>query len=184
MPAQLPRAPLFACMSSDNPDEGIAACTAIIQSESESPGNRARAFDSRGKLYAVRKGDNDRAIVDYDEAIKLNPDFFNAWYDRGNAYHAKGDYDRAIQDYDEAIKRFAPLIPLLGVEVFNDRGKAYSMKGDHYRAIEDYDEAIKLNPNYAPAIYNRGIARRALGDVSGGDADITRAKQIAPNIGQ
>ena len=50
------------------------------------------------------KGDNDRAIFDYDEAIRLDPKHAVAFYGRGNAWLAKGDNDRAIADYGEAIR--------------------------------------------------------------------------------
>ena len=44
------------------------------------------------------------AIQDYDEAIRLNPNYADAYYNRGLAYGAKGDQDRAIQDLNEAIR--------------------------------------------------------------------------------
>ena len=46
----------------------------------------------------------DRAIQDYDQAIRLNPNYASAFNNRGLAYVNKGDNDRAIQDYDQAIK--------------------------------------------------------------------------------
>jgi tetratricopeptide (TPR) repeat protein len=48
--------------------------------------------------------DRGRAIQNYDQSIKLNPNSAPAFDSRGDAYHTKGDYDRAIQDYDRAIK--------------------------------------------------------------------------------
>jgi hypothetical protein len=50
--------------------------------------------------------------------------------------------------------------------------------------IESRDErAIRLNPNLAEAFYNRGLAKRAKGDSAGGDADIAKAKQLNPSVG-
>jgi tetratricopeptide (TPR) repeat protein len=51
-------------------------------------------------------------------------------------------------------------------------------------AIRDYDQAIKLRPDYAEALYNRGFAKKANGDMSGGDTDIAAARKINPDIGK
>ena len=40
-----------------------------------------------------------------------------------------------------------------------------------YGAIADYTKAIKLNPNYADAYYNRGVAKSNLQDYDGAIAD-------------
>ena len=49
-------------------------------------------------------GRYDKAIADYDEAIRLNPNDASAYYERGQAWHSKDDLDKAIADYDEAIR--------------------------------------------------------------------------------
>jgi Tfp pilus assembly protein PilF len=53
----------------------------------------------------LNKGDNDRAIADYNEAIRRDPNSALAFDNRGTAYLKKGDNDRAIADYNEAIRR-------------------------------------------------------------------------------
>ena len=50
------------------------------------------------------KRDNDRAIADYNEAIRLDPKSALAFRDRGVAYSYKRDNDRAIANYNEAIR--------------------------------------------------------------------------------
>ena len=60
--------------------------------------------------HDYQKSDYDRAIQDYNGAIRLDPTFDRAWNDRGAAYFVKGDYDRAIQDLNEAI-RLNPMHP-------------------------------------------------------------------------
>lgn len=52
----------------------------------------------------VTRANTSGAIKDYDEAIKLDPKFANAFNSRGSAYFEKGQYDRAILDYDQAIR--------------------------------------------------------------------------------
>ncbi len=57
-----------------------------------------------GGLAYDAKNNHDRAIADFNEAIRLNPKYTFAFNNRGNAYDAKNDHDRAIADYTEAIR--------------------------------------------------------------------------------
>jgi tetratricopeptide (TPR) repeat protein len=138
----------------------ISGCTTLIQSGRETQSNLAVSFVDRGIAYKD-KGEIDRAIHDYDEAIRLKPDDATAFHNRGNAYKAKREVDRAIQDYDQAIR----LQPFFTAS-FLSRGNAYQVKGDYDRAIEDYDRAIYLEPAYADAFnarcWTRAIANTEL----------------------
>ena len=52
----------------------------------------------------------ERAIADYDPAIKQNPNAATSFNNRGTAYYFKRDFDRAIADFNEAIRRGRGLI--------------------------------------------------------------------------
>jgi tetratricopeptide (TPR) repeat protein len=158
-------------------DEAIAACTRAINSGRSRGHDLAGLHVNRGVEYN-HKGDNDRAIGDYNEAIRLDPKLAFAYSNRGNAYSAKGDRDRAITDYTEAIR----LDPKYA-HAYNNRGDEYRRKGDNDRAITDLTEAIRLDPKYAQAYCNRGLVKRAQGDATGANTDIDKAKQLTPNIG-
>jgi tetratricopeptide (TPR) repeat protein len=58
--------------------------------------------NGRGNALS-KKGDDNKAIIDYDEAIRLDPKFAPAYNDRGLVWYRKGDYDKAIADYDEVV---------------------------------------------------------------------------------
>ena len=57
---------------------------------------------NRGVAYGA-KGDFDKAIADYTEAVRLSPGFPDACDRRGKTYAAKGKLDMAIADYTEAM---------------------------------------------------------------------------------
>jgi len=112
-------------------------------------GNSAEQKIARGAKSAM-KGQFDRAIADFDEAIRLNPSA-DAFYNRGNAYAELGQYDRAIADFDKAIR----LNPK-SVAAIEKRAAVIAMKsergGEQTGASADVDEAIRLNPNFTSAI--------------------------------
>jgi lipoprotein NlpI len=136
--------------------------------------NEAVAFYNRGNAYAA-KAQYDRAIEDFDQAIRLDPKYALALYDRGIAYGAKGQYDRAIEDFDQAIA----LDPKYAV-VFDGRGVAYAKKAQYDRAIEDFDQAIALDPKYALAFYSRGVAYAAKAQYDRAIEDFDQAIRLAP----
>src|SRR5262245_58526143 len=85
-------------------EQVIAGCTEIIINPSgESDKDLAVAHHNRGLALDLRN-EHDRAIQDFDEAIRLRPDYAQAYFGRGVAYFFKGEYDRSIKDYDEAIR--------------------------------------------------------------------------------
>ena len=79
----------------------------------------AKAFDNRGNVFNNNR-QYDRAIEDYNEAIRLDPKFSQAWRDRGAAFYFKKDYAKAIENYDEAIR-----LDPTSARAFTNRGAAY-----------------------------------------------------------
>src|ERR1039457_4682831 len=106
----------------------------------------------------------------YGAAIRLKPDYAEAFNNRGVARYQKGDVEGALQDYGEAI-RLKPDY----ADAFNNRGIARAAKGDLERALQDYNEAIRIKPDYADAFSNRGVARRGKGDLEGALQDYGEA---------
>jgi tetratricopeptide (TPR) repeat protein len=129
---------------------------------------------ARGFAYGA-KGSIDRAIAEYDDAIRFDSKDAVAYNNRGLAYRSIGFNDRAIADYTEAIKLDAKYI-----EAHNNRGLAYSAKGDNDRAIADYSEVIRLDPKFVGAYNNRGFAYAAKGDYDHAIVEYGEAIRAAP----
>lgn len=157
-------------------DQQIGGCTALIQSGTFTGHVLALIFSNRGAAHK-NKGETDRAIQDYDQAIKLDPNDTAAYINRGGANESKRQYDRAIQDYDQAIK----LEPSYALAYFG-RGNAYSGKGETDRAIQNFDQVIKLNPKYDSAFINRGSAYSRKSQYDRAIQDYDQAIKLNPNV--
>jgi tetratricopeptide (TPR) repeat protein len=154
-------------------DAALAACTRAIRSGTYTGRVLALAYSNRGVEWKAR-GDVARAIADYDEAVKHDPQQPAAFNNRGLAHASKSDYDRALADYDEAIR----LNPKYAAAL-NNRGLAYFRKGQHQRAIADYDEAIRLEPD-AVRLNNRGNAYASRGQLDRAVQDFDEALALDP----
>ena len=110
------------------------------------------AYGFRGIAYD-ELGQYQRAIEDYNEVIRLKPDFSEViYYLRGDVYTILGNYNQAIKDYNKAIE----LNPQ-HADVYVSRGVAYGKIGNYKQAIKDLNRAIELTPKYAVAYYDRAI---------------------------
>ena len=125
---------------------------------------------------AYQKDDYPKAIANYVEAIRLNPDDAQLYYMQGNAHRGQGQYEEAITDYDEAIQ----LLPDYA-EAYYWRGRAKHLLEQYEEAITDYDEAIQLLPDYAEAYYWRGRAKHLLEQYEEAIADYDEATRLDPN---
>ena len=95
-------------------------------------------------VYLAEKGRYEQAIIQFNKAIDLEPDYREAYYARGLAYYDKGDCRGAIADYTKAVELNSDL-----VRVYLDRGIAYKRCGDEAHALADFKKCLELsNDNY------------------------------------
>ena len=81
----------------------------------------------------------ERAIEDYDEAIRLDPQLANAYLGRGVASGALGQYERALQDLDEAIR-----LDPQNTAAYAGRALVHTLLGKDVEAQQDVDRAVEL----------------------------------------
>jgi tetratricopeptide (TPR) repeat protein len=98
-------------------------------------------------------GLTDRATVDYDNAIRLDPANQRAYLDRGTLLAARAhNYRRAIADFNRALE-----LEPTNANALIARGDAYSQVGDFAPALADLDRAIVLEPGHAHPLVVRGV---------------------------
>ena len=132
----------------------------------------ARAYFSVG--YLLIKPED--AIAAYDQAIRLKPDYAEAYSNRGNEKNALGRHEDAIADCNQAVR----LKPDLA-EAYNNRGNAKGDLGRHEDAIADYKQAIRLKPDLAEAHNNRGKVKSKLGQHEDAITDYDEATRLKPD---
>lgn len=188
----------FQRLAEQHPDEGI-----------EFPSQYAAAFRARGGTYRSR-GEYEKAIADYNEAIRLDPAEATARNGRAMAYMELERWKEALADLNEAI-RLDPnsdaayhnrgsvyehleqpkraladydkslQINAQGVVTWNNLGALYGTLGQYDKAIENLDEAIRIDPSYYAAFVNRGVAYRDKGDLQQALKDFDEALRLNPN---
>ena len=80
----------------------------------------------------------------YDEAIRLDPNYADAWNNKGIALNARASTMKPSKAYDRGHQARSQLCRSLEQQrpCSRDQGK-------YDEAIQAYDEAIRLDPNYA-----------------------------------
>jgi len=101
--------------------------------------------------------DSQKAVSLLKKAIQEDPQFAEAYNNRGNAYRDMKEYAMAMQDYNKAIG----LNPNLK-KAYNNRGNIYFDQRNFQMAIRDYNKAISIDDNYPLAFLNRGLAYHKL----------------------
>lgn len=128
---------------------------------------QAEEQNKRGMIF--------EAIENYNQAIRLDPKYAEAYLKRGLYYSKYGKKQKAIEDFDQAMR----LDPKLAASAYFNRGVARAGLKDLKGAIADYDQAMRLDPKLAPGVYfNRGLDRFSLGDKEGAITDMQKAADL------
>jgi len=99
-------------------------------------GQTAKEYNENGINYAESE-EYQLAIADYTRAIRIDPDYVDAYHNRGVAYGKLGNYEDAIADYT----RFLRINPDY-TAAYRNRGVAKKRAGLSY--CSDYKKACDL----------------------------------------
>ncbi len=135
----------------------------------------ALAHSQDGEVYS-KNGDYEKAIQEFNEALRLNPGLASAHYNRGEIYFQRGDYQQAIRDFTRTIG-LAPDYTF----AYYSRGVANERTGEIEEAILDFTHTVRLKPSYAPAYNDRARALYSLGHLREALRDSELAISVAPD---
>ncbi|MGD0140040.1 MAG: tetratricopeptide repeat-containing glycosyltransferase family protein [Tepidisphaeraceae bacterium] len=174
-------------------------------------GNAADPYFHNDLADALRnKRQFDEAFVVCREALRIKPDFPEAYITLGNVLADQGQFDGAIAAAGEALRLrpdYALAFNNLGVylhskgqleesiatarqairldrgfpEFHNNLGRALQDQGKLEEAIAERREAIRLKPDYAEAHNDLGNALRDIGQPDESIAALRRSVQLMPD---
>jgi serine/threonine protein kinase/tetratricopeptide (TPR) repeat protein len=121
----------------------------------------------------------DKAVADYTEAIRLKPDYAEAYNGRGQSYFKLKQYDKAISDYSDAIRIKADF-----TEAYSNRAFAYTRVGQFEKAIADCNDAIRIKPDFAEAYKNRANPHNSLQQYEDAINDSNEAIRLKPDYAE
>jgi tetratricopeptide (TPR) repeat protein len=93
-----------------------------------------------------QKGHFEEALEAYDEAIRLSPDFFTAWFNKGVVLAKLGREEDAADAFTRALR-----IDPDDSDAWANKGGILVHLGRYEDALKAYKEAIRLDPNYSYA---------------------------------
>jgi tetratricopeptide (TPR) repeat protein len=138
--------------------------------------NNSIMHNNLGGVLFRDKGRLEEAIIHFNEALRINPQYLNARSNKAKVLLAMGKTDEAVAILNELLS-----ISDKPYEVYNDLGLAYAQKGEVERAIENYNEALRLKPDYVEAINNLGSALKEQGKVDDAIKQWEKALRLNPD---
>jgi len=129
----------------------MSGCTSFKSNQAIEHYNVGKTLQAESKY--------DEAIAEFNEAIKIDPVFTNAYISRGYTYILKEKYDLAIVDYTKAIS-LDPDNPI----AFNGRGAAYLYTKQFNLALQDYYRSLEIKPGQEQIQKNVDYCKKMLGD--------------------
>ncbi len=110
------------------------------------------------------------------KALELNPKLVPALVGLGTAYYEKRRSFNQAETYYRQAAKIAP-----SPEIHNYLGNSLIYQGYYPQAIKQFQNAIKLNPNYASAYQNMGIAYYYMNKPQDTIASEKKAISLNPN---
>ena len=149
-----------------------AGCAGGKVSEAEDNKTLAVQWYKTGNEDAAAK-DFVKAVKAYTIAIKLDPNYTDAYINRGNAFIQTGPRRMAIGDFTKAIE-----LQSNSSDTYLNRGYVYLKVQEFDKALQDFSKAIELDNKSAGAYLNRAKAFFNLKEMDKALKDVNKALEL------
>lgn len=141
----------------------IDGCSELLDRPDLPDDRRALAFALRALAFSV-SGQYDRALPDYDQAIRIDPGFSVALNNRAWTYYKAGRASEGLEDVERSLK----LSPG-SAHAFDTRAHIRQAMGRHAGALADYERAISYGGSRMVKLYQCGLQSHGLfsGEIDG-----------------
>jgi tetratricopeptide (TPR) repeat protein len=112
-------------------------------------------------------------VLDFIQVLQRDPEFVDAYQERGQAYVRLDQLDRALRDFNHVTQ----IKPHDAQSYFNRALVQMSMK-QFDDAIRDLDQAILFQPKFAEAFVQRALAYGHMNNSPQADADLKAAEKL------
>jgi len=113
------------------------------------------------------------AIRNFDLALRIDPQYVDAWIKRGYAHFLMDEYTVAIASYDKALE-----VDVNNAEAWNLKGLAYYKMKNYDKAIECCEKSVDINPNEGMSWYNKACYLTLSGRIDEGLDALKRSIEI------
>ncbi len=134
----------------------VAGCTIIIESNTATPAEKAQAYAMRALALSI-KGQYESAIRDYDESIRIAPDFAVALNNRAWAYFKWGRGSQGLADVERSLQ----LNPL-SEHTWDTRAHIRQTLGQFSGAFADYERAVDIGGERMIKLYQCGLTEAGI----------------------
>lgn len=133
------------------------------------------ALNNRGNVYGKERGQLDLAMQDFNQSVQFDPNYENAYANRGIVYCMKGQLDLGIADFSKALQLKPDYF-----EALINRGIAYAQTKQVDKAIADFNASLKIKPDDEKVFLNRGILFLQNGKFNEAINDFNKVLQLNP----
>ncbi|MDM9382384.1 tetratricopeptide repeat protein [Chlorogloeopsis sp. ULAP01] len=173
--------------------------------------NSTELYKQANTFYDLQRYQD--ALLTYEKAVKIRPDYAEAWNGQGKALFKLKEYKAALTAYDkaiqlqpnyleawigrgfvlknlqrnqEAIASFDKALEFdhKSPQVWNAKGEVFSNLKQYDEAIQAYEEAINLNKENDEAWYNKALALHNLKRYEDAIAAYDKVLEIKPSYAE